>query len=383
MVTKKKTAVPQVRMSKAMALKAGIGSKLWVYVTLAWLLSACASAESSSMDTATAADPPTVNVLNVYNWDTYIEPDILTDFEQRSGVALNYQVYDNDQDLLEELQAGGTAYDVVVPSDFVVSIMRDEDLLAPLDKDNIPNLKNLDAKFVSPVFDPANRYCAPYQWGTVGIGYDIEATGREITGWEDFFDPTFAGRVAMLDDYRTSLGVALLYLGHSPNTTDSRQIAEAVNFLRGYTAQVGAYLGDDAQDRLVNGDYDMVVEWSGDIFQVMEDNENIRYVIPKEGSIIWTDNMCVPASAPHKALAETFINFMLEPEIGARLSNYTQYGTPNAAALPYVNEADLSDPAIYPPAETQERLFFLVDVDIAATEIYQQAWGQLMAEYDS
>jgi spermidine/putrescine transport system substrate-binding protein len=261
--------------------------------------------------------------------------------------------------------------------------MRNEGLLAPLSDEAIPNVKNLDSTFVSPVFDPGNRYCMPYQWGTVGIGYNREATGRDIESWADFFDPEFAGRVTFLDDYRTTMGVALLILGYSPNTTDPRQIAEAAEFLKGKSAQIGAYTGDDAQDLLDRGEFDMVVEWSGDVFQVMEDNPAIRYVIPAEGSIIWTDNICIPTSSMNKALGEKFINYILEPEIGAKLSNYIQYGTPNAASLPLIDEEMLQDPAIYPPEAVRERLFFLVDVNLAATQLYEQAWSEIQAERSS
>jgi len=363
---------------------AHLRAPLWLAaLILALLLAARTAAESSPADIV-APESETPAVLRVYNWDTYIDPDILTAFEQQFGVAIDYQVFDNDGDLLEELRAGATdQYDVIVPSDFIVTIMRDEGLLAPLNKANIPNFANVDTPFISPVFDPANRYCAPYQWGTVGIGYNIEAVGREISGLADFFDPAFAGRVVMLDDYRTSLGLALLYLGYSPNTTDARHIAEAADLLISQANQIAAYVGDDGQDLLVAGQYDMVIEWSGDIFQVMEESDNVGYVIPEEGSIIWTDNACIPAAAPHKDMAEGFINFLLDPAIGAQLSNYTAYGSPNRAALPLIDPDYLNDPAIYPPPAVRERLFFLVDVDIAANDIYLQAWDRVLANYDS
>ncbi|MFN2224122.1 MAG: spermidine/putrescine ABC transporter substrate-binding protein [Candidatus Promineifilaceae bacterium] len=348
---------------------------------LTMLLIACRQNDTPAIVTSPAQE--TTPVLKVYNWDTYIDPEILTSFEQTYGVSIDYQIFDVDTDMMEELRVPGADYDVVVPSDFNVAIMRQEGLLAPLDKDAIPNAVNLDPTFVSPVFDPANRYCMPYQWGTVGIGYNLAATGREITSWADFFDPEFAGRVAMMDDTRTAIGLALLILGYSPNTTNPRQIAEATDFLISHADQIGAYTGDDGQDFLNRGEFDMVVEWSGDIFQIMEENEDIRYVIPEEGSLIWTDNLCIPATAPHKALAEQFINYILEPEIGAQLSNYTQFGTPNAAALPFIDEELLANPAVYPPESVRERLFFQVDVNLAATQLYDQAWAEIMEGHSS
>lgn len=354
---------------------------LTILLAFALLLIGCQSNEPPAPVTPLAEQ--TTPVLKVYNWDTYIDPEILTGFEDEYGITIDYQVFDNDNDLLEELRAGGVDYDVVVPSDFVVAMMRKEGLLAPLTKEAIPNSVNLDPTFVSPVFDPANRYCMPYQWGTVGIGYSEEAVGREITSWSDFFAPEFAGRVALLDDYRTTMGLVLLILGYSPNTTNPQQIAEAAEFLKNHADHIGAYTGDDAQVLLDSGQFDMVVEWSGDIFQVMEENDDIRYVIPAEGSIIWTDNACIPIGSRNKGLGEQFINYILEPEIGAQLSNFVQYGTPNKASLPFIDEEVLNDPAIYPPESVRERLFFLVDVNLAATQVYEQAWSEILEGHDS
>jgi spermidine/putrescine transport system substrate-binding protein len=326
----------------------------------------------------------TPGVLRFYNWNTYIDPEILTNFEQTYGVTIDYQIFDSDNDMVEELLDGATdRYDLVVPSDVTVTEMRNDGLLAPLDKDNIPNFENVDPTFISPAFDPANRYCAPYQWGTVGIGYNARATGREITGWSDFFDPDFAGRVAMLDDYRTTMGLALITLGYSPNTSNRTEIAEATTFLKDQKEQIGGYVGDDAQDLLLEGKFDMVMEWSGDIFQVMEEAPDIQYVIPAEGSIIWVDNICIPVDAPNKAMAETFINYILDPEVGAALSNFVQYGSPNQASLPFINEEVLNDPAIYPTEAVRERLFFLVDVGAAADDIYQLAWDEILSNHGS
>lgn len=358
------------------------GAILVTLLAMVTLLVACQRNEAPESITPEAAEGSRP-VLKVYNWDTYIDPEILTSFEEEYGVTVDYQIFDNDFDVLEELRAGPTDYDVIVPSDFVVAMMRKEGLLAPLNKEAVPNVNNLDPTFVSPVFDPANRYCMPYQWGTVGIGYNEAATGREITSWADFFDPQFAGRVAFLDDYRTTMGLVLLILGYSPNTTNPRQIAEAADFLKQHADQIGAYTGDDAQDLLNSGQFDMVVEWSGDIFQVMEENEDIRYVIPAEGSIIWTDNICIPTTSTNQSLGEQFINYILEPEIGAKLSNYVQYGTPNEASLPFIDQEVLADPAVYPPDSVRERLFFLVDVNLAATQLYEQAWAEILEGQNS
>ena len=365
---------------------AKMGSNLWIWamILITVLMAGCKS--DSSPQTSVQASPPDAGeqILRIYNWDTYIDLDMLTDFEEQNNIEIEYLVFDSDDDVVSELEAGGTdLYDLIVPSDFNVSVLRGERLLAPLDKENIPNFINIDPIFVSPVFDPANRYCVPYQWGTVGIGYNIDATGQKIESWAEFFDPEFAGRVAMLDDDRTTMGIILILLGYSPNTTNPSEIAEAAEFMKKQRAQGLAIAGDESQDLLLDGTYDMVLEWSGDIFQLMEENSNIRYTIPAEGSIIWVDNMCIPADAPNKAMAEQFMNYLLEPEVGATLSNYVQYGTPNQASLPFINEEDLNNPAIYPPDSVRDRLFFLVDVNLAAAEIYDQAWEEILTQQES
>lgn len=319
--------------------------------------------------------------LNIFNWDTYIDPAILNEFERKFNVKINYDIYASNEDMLATVRADSSDYDIVVPSDYMVAIMRGEGLLAPLRKDNVPNFEHVDEAFLNPVFDPGNRYCAPYQWGTIGIGYNARATGREITSWADLFDPAFEDRVALLDDPRGALGVVLLYLGYSPNTTNDIELQAARDFLKQHSRQIAAFVPDTGQDLLVEGDVDLVLEWSGDILQAMENNPDLRYVIPREGSIIWVDNMCILSTAPHRDLAEKFINYILEPEVGAALSSYIRYASPNRAALPLLPISDRSDPALYPSDALRQRLFFLADNGPEATRLYEQAWADVLAAH--
>jgi len=359
-----------------MKRKPGQWFSLLVILPILWV--ACAGAPSPA---ATPTATPEPQELNLYNWDTYIDPALLTDFEKKFGVQINYDIYDGNEELLDRVKANPTAYDLIVPSDYTVTLMRREGLLAPLNKENLPNFKNIDPLFINPALDPGNRYCAPYQWGTTAVGYNLKATGREIVSWDDVFDPAYAGRVALLDAARETLGVILLYLGYSPNSTNSVEIAAARDFLNDHAAQIAAYSGDDGQELLADGQVDIVLEYSGDIFQVMEDHPDIRYTIPAEGAILWSDNMCIPAGAPHQELAEKFINYILEPEVGAALSNFTHYSTPNLAAFPLVNEADRNNPSLYPSAEVRNRLFYLVDIGPEATELYEKAWADVLAAH--
>ncbi len=351
-------------------------------VLISSLMAACAAAPEATTEATPEPSSETENVLRIYNWDTYIDPTILEEFEEEFDVTVEYEIFENNEELFDRMQNDEAFnYDLIVPSDYMVEIMRQESLLAPLAKDNIPNFDNLDAAFVDPAYDFGNRHCIPYQWGTMGIGYNIEATGREISSWHDLFDPEFAGRVALLDDPRSTLAVILLALNYSPNTTNADEIMEAANFLKEHADQIVAYAPDTGQDMLLAGEVDLTFEWSGDIFQIMEENSDIRYVIPDEGSIIWTDNMCIPSDAPNKELAERFMNYVLEPEVGATLSNFIRYGSPNQASVPFLNEEDINDPALYPTETVREQLFFLTSTNVETDQLYVDAWDEVLASH--
>lgn len=350
----------------------------WVVVLAAILVSACAAPVSPTLTPTIEPTEASTQVLNIYNWDEYIDPQILTGFEEEFDVEINYQTFGDSEDMLAKVRAGPVPYDIVVPTDYVVEIMRREELLAPLDKDNIPNFENVDPLFLDPTYDPGNRYCAPYQWGTTGVGYNIQETGGEIQSWGDLFAPEFAGEVAWQNAVRDGLAPILIYLGYSPNTTDPDKIQEAADFLKEHSENIAAYTEDTADNMLAAGEVDLAQAWNGDIVGMMQDNTDIRYVIPKEGSTIWSDNMCILATAEHKALAEKFINYILDPEVGAVLSNYLHYPSPNKAAIPYLDEDDRNNPAMYPPEEIRSRLFFLSDVGASVMQTYEAAWAEVI-----
>jgi spermidine/putrescine transport system substrate-binding protein len=337
-------------------------------------LAACAGGQPGVPTPIPTAAPAT---LRIYNWDTYIDTDLIARFSRETGVRIQYSTYSSNEELLATVQERPNDYDIIVPSDYMVTIMRRKELLAPLDPASVPNMANIDPLFINPSFDPANRYCAPYLWGTLGIGYNRAATGRDITSWADLFDPAFAGRVSLLDDSRSTMGLTLLSLGYSPNTTSPSEIAAARDFLSQHADQIAAYAPDNGQDLLARGAVDLAFEFSGDIFQVMAKHPDLRYSIPAEGSLIWIDNMCILKSSPNRAIAERFLNFILAPDVGADLASYTRYSSPNLAALSQISPQDRDNPALYPTAETRKHLFFLVDVGGAAADLYQQAWESL------
>jgi spermidine/putrescine transport system substrate-binding protein len=338
------------------------------------------AANNQSASTGGGENNTQENILSVYNWSTYIDPAVLKEFEKKFSAKVQYDTYESNDDLYAKLKPGNPGYDVIFPSDYMVTIMGKENLVEELDKANIPNIKNVDPKFLGAPFDKENKYSLPYQWGTMGFGYNIKKTGGEISSWKTAFEPKYKGRVVLIDELRSMMGGILIYLGYSPNTTNPEEINKARDFLIEHKENITAFAPDTGQMLLDQGEADIAFEWSGDIFQVMEENPDLRYAIPAEGTIVWVDNMAIPKGAPHKALAEKFINFILEPEVGAKISNFIKYGSPNKVAMDkgLIAQEDKQNKAIYPAPEIFKKLTYLEDVG-EATQLYDQAWTEIKA----
>lgn len=316
--------------------------------------------------------------LAIYNWTTYVAENTISDFETLCGVSVTYDTYPTDDDMLARIRQGNPGYDVVVPSNTVMYLMVAEGLLEPLDKANIPNFANLDKTFLDLPFDPGNAFSVPYQWGTIGIGYNKTKVGGEIKTWDDVF--SYEGPVSWLEDIRGTIGVALLKLGFDPNSSNPDEIAAARDYLVENGGNVTYINQDDGQEILVRGEADIVVEYSGDIFQVIDECgcDDYAYVIPEEGTLFWIDSVVIPTGAPNKALAEVFMDYLLDPQVGADIANYTAYGSPNTVAIEQglIDEALLSDPGIYPSAKTRDGLFTIIN-DPALEQLYNDAWDEI------
>jgi spermidine/putrescine transport system substrate-binding protein len=319
-------------------------------------------------------------VLSIYNYASYIAPEAIAQFEKENNLKIQYDTFENSDALYAKLKQGNPGYDVIFPADYMVRIMASENLLEPLDAAKVTNKNNLDSKWLNQTFDPGNKYSLPYQWGTMGIGYNIKATQGEINSWGAMFDPKYTGKIAWQDDARYTFAAVLMYLGFDPNTTNSEEINKARDLLIKNKNIIAAFVPDTGQTLLDQGEVNLTMEWSGDIFQVMKENLNLRYAIPKEGTIVFSDNMAIPKGAPHKELAEKFINFILQPEVGATISNFTHYGSPNKAAIDkgLIDPKDLKNTQIYPPAEIFGKMKFLQDVG-KATALYDRASTEVKA----
>jgi spermidine/putrescine transport system substrate-binding protein len=314
--------------------------------------------------------------LYVYNWSYYISESAVPNFENQFGVKVVYDNYSSNEELLAKLQAGATGYDLIFPSDYMVGMMSEQGLLEEFALTNIPNFKNIAEKFKNLSFDPLNKHSIPYLWGTTGIGVNTEKVEEEVNNWSILWNEKYKGRISMLDDMRGLANPALKVLGYSINTTDPKEIEEAKLKLIEQKPLVKVYTSDTYVDLLKSGDIWLAQGYSGDIFQVVKENEAIKYFIPKEGSDIWVDNMCIPKGAKNKYTAEVFVNYLLRPEVSAEISNFTWYANPNEASHKFIKPEILNDPSIYPPQEVLDKCEFQKDAGDAA-KYYEQLFNEV------
>jgi spermidine/putrescine transport system substrate-binding protein len=318
--------------------------------------------------------------LLFYNWTDYMDPDLIAAFKEQYGVGVVEDFYPSNEEMFARVAEGGAQYDVIVPSDYMVGIMIEEELLLPINRTAVPNWVNVGEDFAAPPYDPDLAYSMPYQWGTTGLGVNVGLIGDVEPSWALVFDPAIAGnlpgRITLLDDPRETLGAALYYLGYSPNTTSEDELQEAADLVAQAKAWTAAFVSDQYPDLLVGGESVIAHGYSGNILAAIGDDENFAYLIPEEGATIWTDNMAILANAPHPCTAHTFINFILDAQNGAQLTNWNYYGSPNAAADPFIDPAILNDETIYPTPEVREKLQFLEDTgdfEIRYSDLYTQA----------
>lgn len=333
--------------------------------------------------------------LSVYNWADYIDEQILADYEEEFGVKIVYDTYASNEDLLAKLQAGAEGYDVIFPSDYMVSIMRGLDLLAEIDIDSMSNIGNMNPDFMDPPFDPGNKYCVPYQWGTTGIGY---RAGNEFfeanppTSWAMLFEPEMLeqyadGGVNVLNDPRELSAAAAIYLGLDANTTDPAELDQILELILAAKPYWKTFNSEDYPSSLLVTDEVVLTHgWSGGVAQAYyetydDDAEdgNWYYSIPTEGAVKWLDNICITKASKRYDTAVHFMNYLLDAEVGASITNYVYYGSPNEAANEFILPEILEDPSIYPSAEVQAKLTWLTEADDEGVRLYDELWTAVKA----
>ena len=298
--------------------------------------------------------------LNVYNWGQYIADgsdgslDIIAAFEERyPHIKVNYSTFDSNEIMYTKLASGGITVDVIIPSDYMVARLIEEDMLLPLNYENIPNYQYIDANFLGMAFDPENRYTVPYTWGTVGIIYNTKYVDEaDVTGWELLWNEKYADKILMFDNSRDAFGIASYLLGFDVNTTDENQLRACAEKLAEQKPLVQQYVMDQIYDLLENEEAWIAPYYAGDYLMMAEVNEDLAFYLPEnQGFNMFVDAMCIPTCAKEKEAAELFINFLCDPEIAAANMDWVGYGTPVSAAKEYMDPELVADPVAYPSDE--------------------------------
>lgn len=292
--------------------------------------------------------------VNFYNWDTYIGEDTIETFEKASGIKVQYDLYADNDELFAKLKGGNPGYDLIIPSSDYIEQMLDADMLVPLDMSKIPNAANVDPAFMNPSFDPGRKFSLPYMWGTVGVGYRKSAVEGEIDSWADLLaSDKYAGRIALMNESKTVLQMALKLMGKSLNDWTDENLAAAEAMIIKQKPHITAFAQDNGQDLLLAGEVDLAMEWNGDILQIMEEDDDIGYSVPKEGGLLWEDAMCIPKGHENLENAHALINHLLDGEVGAGIASFISYATPNKAAQALMPADYLDNPAIFPSEEAK------------------------------
>jgi putrescine transport system substrate-binding protein len=335
-------------------------------------------------------------VVNVLNWSDYIDPSIIDDFTKETGIKVTYDVFDSNEILETKLLAGGSGYDVVVPTGNFLARQIEAGVFQKLDKSKLPNISNMWdlVQQRTAKYDPGNEYSVNYMWGTVGLGYNTkkiqDALGVDkLDSWSFFFDPEKLKKLAdcgvyVLDSPTDILPTTLLYLGLSPESTSPEDFAKAEEALMKVRPYIRKFHSSEYINALANGDICLAIGWSGDVFQARDraaeadQGVTIAYSIPKEGAEMWFDQLAIPADAQHVDEAHAFINYIMKPEVAAKASNYVYYSNGNKASQQFIDKDIISDPAIYPDEATLGKLFTVLPYDPKTQRVVTRTWTKIV-----
>ena len=337
---------------------------LCILVTLVLMLPVCASAQE---------------VVNVFNWEDYIDESVLAQFEQETGIHVNYMRFTTNEDMIVQVEANPGAFDVCFPSDYIVERMLGKDMLAVIDYDKVPNAQYILENLRSPDYDPNNVHSLPYMWGTVGILYNTTMVEEPVNSWGILWDSKYKSNVFMLDSFRDSMGVTLKYLGHSMNTRDIIALESCKDKLieQKKNGIVKAYQVDETKDKMVAGEAALAVMWSGDAQYAIDLNPDLAYSIPKEGSNIWIDAMVIPRNAQNMDNALKFIDFLCRPDIAQKNCEAIWYSSPNSGAIELMGEDYTENPVMNPTDEEVARCEFFHDIDETFMPVYTALWQEV------
>lgn len=320
--------------------------------------------------------------INVYNWGQYLSDgtddyiNVIEEFEAAyPNIKVNYMTYDSNESMYTKLKTGGSLFDIIIPSDYMVEKLIAEDMLEPLDMTNIPNFQYIDESFRDPSYDPGSVYSVPYTWGGVGVIYNTKYVDEADTGgWELLWNEKYAGKILMFDNPRDAFAIAQLELGYDINTEDSTLLTLSANLLREQKPLVQMYVMDQVFDKMQRGEAWIAPYYAGDYLLMVEENPDLAFYYPEEGFNLFVDAVCIPKGSEHKAEAETFINFLLSPEICGQNLEYLGYSSPSSAAKEFMDPEVASDPIAYPDTETLARGLSFSSLSLEGTQEMNSLW---------
>lgn len=341
------------------------------------------SADEAEEETESQLTSGTTGVtINVYNWGEYISNgtdgslDVNAEFTRRTGIGVNYTTFDSNESLYSKLAGGGADYDIIIPSDYMISKLISQNMLAELDFSNIPNFEFIDERFRDPDYDPGCKHSVPYTWGMVGLFYNKDYV-EEPDSWEALWDERYSGKILMFDNPRDAFAIAQRRLGYSFNSDSEEEWNEAAMLLKEQKPLVQAYVMDQIFDKMESGEAWLAPYYSGDAGVLVEENDNIGFVFPKEGTNYFVDAICIPATSSHKAEAEAYINFLCDPEIAGANMDYVGYSTPESAAKEYLSEEAVENPIFYPDEDTLANSEVFVNLSQETSMLLDSLWAEV------
>ncbi len=338
-------------------------------------LSGCGGTQSGTADDPGAADK---GVVNVYNWGVYIDESVLEDFTAETGIKVVYDTFESNEAMYGVLKNEGASYDVVIPSDYMISRMIEEDMLEPLNFDNIPNFEDVDPALKNPDYDPENLYSVPYMWGLLGVIYNTTMVDETPTSWDIMFDEDYAGQILMFNNSRDAIGIALKELGYSYNTTDENQIKEAIDLLIEQKPLVQSYVMDDIFEKMQSGSAAIGAYYYGDFLTMQEVNPDLAFCLPEEGTNLYVDAMCIPKNAENKENAEAFINYMCSTQAGLKNCEEIWYSTPLLSVREELDPEVSGDPYAYPDESILAQCESFKNLPADTLALYDSEWTRLM-----
>lgn len=320
-------------------------------------------------------------VVYVYNWGEYIDPETIEMFEEETGIKVEYEEYETNEIMYPKVAAGTSNYDLLCPSDYMITKLMENDMLAELNFDNMPNAKaNIGVQYYEQAagFDPGNKFCVPYCWGTVGILYNKTMVDEPVTSWNILWDEKYADNILMQDSVRDAFMVALKRNGHSMNSLNADELEQAKNDLIAQKPLVQAYVVDQVRDKMIAGEAAIGVIYSGEAIYTQRENADLEYVIPEEGTNLWIDGWVIPKNAENKENAEKFIDFMCRPDIALMNFEYITYSTPNTAARELIEDEDIRNSTIaFPDLSKHNNLEVFIYLGEEGDELYNNLWKEV------